>query len=438
MLSLSAAKRRFVLGIRAMPELSVLIVNYNSWRECVQAIATLREFGPTRPDGSAMPFEVIVVDNLSPRQSPGMIASVERELKLLREQQGDEKAGVLVMHTENSGYSKGMNLALSHSRGKWILVSNPDVLFSDGLVSSLLRQLENDPKVGIAVPKGFWDTDYSGHLPPNTLPTIGDAWAEVFGVYSSRFRQWRVKRLVKQWQRVWQSDQPVALPMMSGCMFLVDRDYFESIGKFDERYPLYYEDADLSVKIIKSGRTITQVPDAHLVHFVNRSGMSDLETMWSRHAESRGKYYRKWYGFLGKLTLSMTGWVLNSKMLSRCRQIRAREPYIDLGQTQKPPVLKLPRKCERYLVLMSLDLRFFLSAGIYGSGDEWTPSANAFKVFVNANFFFCVFDISNDKPEFLGTWRYYCMSHLGVPVPMPDALVPEDQEPGQATEKGPS
>lgn len=412
-----------------MPELSVLIVNYNSWHECVQAIATLREHGPTRPDGTPMPYEVIVVDNLSPKQPPKGIAAVERELAEVRRQQNDDKAGVLIMHTENSGYSKGMNLAMSHSRGKWIVVSNPDVLFSDGLLSRLLRRAESDPKLGIAVPKGFWDVDRSGHLPPNTLPTIGDAWAEVIGVYSSRFRHWRVKRLVKQWQKVWNATEPMALPMMSGCLFLVDRDYFESIGKFDERYPLYFEDADLSVKIIKSGRTITQVPDAQLVHFVNRSGMSDLETMWARHATSRTKYYQKWYGWLGKLTLSMTGWMLNNKLLAGMRKIHPREPYHDLGQTSEPPVLKLPRKCERYLVLMSLDLRFFLAAGIYGSGDSWTPSENAFQAFVNANFFFCVFDVSNDKPEFLGTWRYYCMSHLGVKVPMPEEVPGPSPEP---------
>jgi N-acetylglucosaminyl-diphospho-decaprenol L-rhamnosyltransferase len=400
-----------------MPELSVLIVNYNSWRECAQAIASLRQHGPTRPDGSKMPFEVIVVDNKSPQQSPKLIAWVENELAQLCEQQGDAQAGVLIRHNENGGYSKGMNLAMSHSRGKWILVSNPDVLFADGLISKLLRHLENDPKAGIAVPKGFWDTDHSGHLPPNALPTIGDAWAEVFGVYSSRFRHARVNRLVRGWQRVWQAEQPIALPMMSGCLFLVDRSYFESIGKFDERYPLYYEDADLSVAIIKSGRTITQVPDAHLVHFVNRSGMSDLETMWARHGESRGKYYRKWYGLLGKFTLAMTNWLLSNKTLERFRRVHPRAPYIDLGESSTPPVLKLPRSCERYLVLMSLDLRFFLAAGIYGSGDQWSPSDKAFEVFVNATFYFCVYDLSGHAPEFLGTWRYYCMSHLGQALP---------------------
>jgi GT2 family glycosyltransferase len=45
---------------------------------------------------------------------------------------------------------------------------------------------------------------------------------------------------------VWTSRAPLALPMMSGAMFLIERAFFERIGRFDERYPLYYEDADLS------------------------------------------------------------------------------------------------------------------------------------------------------------------------------------------------
>ena len=73
------------------------------------------------------------------------------------------------------------------------------------------------------------------------------------------------------------------LNMMSGCLFLMERGYFESIGRMDERFPLYYEDADLSRRILRSGRTLTQVPDSRLVHFVNRSGQTDFETMMRRH-----------------------------------------------------------------------------------------------------------------------------------------------------------
>jgi len=406
-----------------MAELSVLIVNYNSWNECAQAISSLRRHPPTRPDGSPMPYECIVVDNDSPRQIPKQIESVERELQLLRDELGDERAAVLVRHNENGGYSKGMNLAFAHSRGRQILISNPDVVFLEGLVPRLQRALENDPKIGIAVPKGFWDTEFEGRLPPNTLPTLGDAWGEALASYSAWWTRRRARRFLRRWIEVWDTEQPVALPMMSGCLFLIDRDYFESIGKWDERYPLYYEDADLSVTIRNSGRTITQVPDARLVHFVNRSGMSDLETMWERNRISKERYYDKWYGLRGRLTMKACRWLVSNKLLARFRRVPPAPPYTDLGESDQKPRLQLSRSCERFVVLMSLDMRFFLAAGLYGSGDHWTPSDTVFDGFVNANFFFQVYDLSNGEPELLGTWRYYCQRHLGVSVrPVEEAV----------------
>jgi N-acetylglucosaminyl-diphospho-decaprenol L-rhamnosyltransferase len=400
-----------------MVELSVLIVNYNTWRECAGAIASLRQHGPSRPDGTPMPFECIVVDNLSPQRDPALIAAVEHELRLLAAQQQDPRAGRLILHTENSGYSKGMNLAYAQARGRWILVSNPDLLFGPGLIPRLQRHLENDPAAGIVVPKGFWDAEFAGHLPPNTLPTLVDAWLQALGEYSRTLGRWYSRKLTRQWLAVWDAQRPLALPMMSGCLFLIDREFFERIGKFDERYPLYYEDADLSVKICKAGRTITQVPDAQLVHFVNRSGMSDLETMWARHHLSRSSYYAKWYGAFGTWTLRLTKSLVGSKWLKRFRNFAPVEPFTDLGESVERPVLQLSRHCERFVVLTSLDPRFYLAAGTYGRGDRWTLSDAAFAMFVNTTFFFAVYDLSGGRFERLGTWRYHSLSHLGQAVP---------------------
>jgi N-acetylglucosaminyl-diphospho-decaprenol L-rhamnosyltransferase len=400
----------------ARAELSVLIVNYNSWRECAHAVATLRCNGPTRPDGTPMPFECVVVDNRSPRREPAAIAAVERELALLAEQQRDPRAGRLVMHHENGGYSKGMNVALGHARGRWILVSNPDVLFLPGLVPALQRHLERDPRAGCAVPKGFWDPERAGRLPPNTLPTLTEVFWTTLGAFVPRVSHWYAKRLARGWLRVWTAERPLALPMMSGCMFLIERSFFERIGRFDERYPLYYEDTDLSVAIRKAGRTVTQVPDAHLVHFVNRSGMSDLETMWQRHRTSRRLYYRKWYGALGSAVVKAADALLAAKWAQRFRRFRHATPLVDLGDTDQPPVLDLGRDCERYLVLMSLDARFYLAAGMLGSGRTWTPSPVGFAYFVSATFWFTAYDLSGGRFERLGTWRYHCLSHLGQSV----------------------
>ncbi|MCA8976911.1 MAG: glycosyltransferase family 2 protein [Planctomycetes bacterium] len=421
-----------------MPELSVLIVNYNTWRECIGAVRTLREHGPVRPDGTPMPFECIVVDNCSPMRAPGQQQALEAELRLLAEEQGDAEAGRLIMHPENGGYSKGMNLAFAHSRGRWILVSNPDLVFTPGLIERLQRHLENDPKAGIVVPKGFWDLGFSGRLPPNTLPTLTDVVITTLATYSPRLSEWHARRLARSWLRVWQADRPLALPMMSGCLFLIERSFFESIGLFDERYPLYYEDADLSMKIRKVGRTVTQVPDAELAHFVNRSGMSDPTTMWQRHDQSRVLYYEKWYGRLGTAMLRWSQKIMSSPRLARWRRQAPHGPVHDLGASVDRPVIELPRHCDRYLLLMSLDPRFYLSGGMLLSGQRWTPDDRMWSNFHYATFYYTVYDLTDGRFEQLGKWRYQCLSHLGEPTPagLQDRAQKAAQEATVAAEAG--
>ncbi|MBX3463889.1 MAG: glycosyltransferase family 2 protein [Planctomycetes bacterium] len=400
-----------------MAELSVLIVNYNTWRECAAAIASLRQHRPTRADGTPMPFECIVVDNLSPRRSDAEIAAVERELRLCGEQQGDPAAGRLVLHTENGGYSKGMNLAFGHSRGRWILVSNPDVVFTAGLIDALLRHLERNPGTGCAVPKGFWDPGLEGHLPPNTLPTLRDVALTTLGEFSPRLSHWYRRRLQKSWVRVWTAQRPVPLPMMSGCLFLIGRDFFDAVGRFDERYPLYYEDTDLSLTIRRAGRAVVQVPDAHFVHLVNRSGMTDVGTMTSRHDVSRALYYRKWYGRLGAWTLAWSRWLLRDPRLARWKRPPSPGPVEDLGESVERPVIRLPRHCDRYLLLLSLDARGYLSGGMFGRGQQWTPSDTMWSNFACTTYFFEAIDLSGGRFETIGRWRFRSLSHLGEPMP---------------------
>lgn len=395
------------------PELSVLIVNYNTWRECAQAVRSLLQAPPTRPDGSTMPFECIVVDNLSPQRDPVRIAELQAALAEVGEAMGDPEAGRLILHDENGGYSKGVNLCHRHSRGRWLLVSNPDLVFPPGCITALQRHLERDPRAGCVVPKGYWDPDFMGRLPPNTLPTPKDLVLTTLGEFSRRIRRSYGRRLARSWVRVWEADRPLALEMMSGCLFLIERSFFESIGRMDERYPLYYEDADLSVTIRRAGRTVTQVPDARLVHFVNRSGQTDFSTMMTRHDQSRVLYFRKWYGRFGTRLLQ---WCSDLVRTSRLRRLRKQAPdgaFTDLGASTEPPEIRLPRSCERFLLLMSLDSRFYLSGGLFGSGDVWRPSPSMFANFSATVYWYRAFDLSGGRFRELGTWRYQCRRHLG-------------------------
>ena len=88
-------------------------------------------------------------------------------------------------------------------------------------------------------------------------------------------------------------------------------------------------------------------------------------------------------------------------------------------------MLELGRQCERFLVLLSLDARFYLAAGLIGSGARWTPSPAAFDLFVSATYYFAAYDLTGGRFQRIGTWRYTCLSHFGVPVPGTAVSKPE-------------
>ncbi len=383
-----------------MVELSLLIVNYNSWRLCVEALQSFAEHPPRRADGSAMSWEAIVVDNASPMRDPEGEAEVAR----LCEATG----GRLVRHDENSGYSKGMNLALSHARGEWLLVSNPDVAFLANTVDPLLRAMERDPRIGTAMPCGFLDKSRKTRLPPNILPTLRDllgvTLADVWPGWCRRYSRKRTREAVRVWGA---GEQDVDIAMLSGACFVVRRSDLGAFGGFfDERFPLYYEDTDLSMRILRAGRRIVQVGGAELVHFYDRSGQTNHEEKMRRYWASRRLYYEKWYGRLGAWIYDLTRKLLESKWGDQRKQLNPHPDFHDLGQSHGKPVIRLEKPRQRFLVEMALDPKFFLAAGLFGSGAEWSPPDETMASFGPTTYWFRVVDLDDVRQPVLGIYRY--------------------------------
>src|SRR6185503_2567299 len=157
-------------------------------------------------------------------------------------------------------------------------------------------------------------------------------------------------------------------------------------------------------------------PDAHLVHFVNRSGESEMTTVWQRRDVSRRLYYRKWYGAPGLWLLRACDALVRARWCRWLRKLPPHGPMQDLGATSERPRLELPRHCESFLVLMSLDPRFYLSGGLFGSGSHWTPSDVMFSNFSPTTYYYRAYDLSYGRFEELGMWRYTCVYPL-APVP---------------------
>jgi len=386
------------VGGEAEVGLSILFVNYNSWEMCVGALESLAAHPPSTRDGSPMSYEVIVVDNNSPQRHE---AAEARLSELLAEMNGR-----LIMHDENSGYAIGMNLAYAESSGRYVLVSNPDVAFQEGCIDGLLRHLEQTTDVGAAAPEGYLDRGLHCHLPPNILPTLGDLWATTLVGLSRRYmRRYSARRTADE-LRVWGATEPVELVQLSGCCFLMERSFIEQIGLFDPRFPLYYEDTDLSRRIVKAGRRIVQVTGCKLVHFYDRSGQTDHDEAMRRYWISKRSYYRKWYGWFGGVFFDLNRWLLATGWAKR----RAARPlYPDLQFVEASidaPTVRLPRHMKRFLVEISLDPRFYLAAGTFGEGDSWTPTEEIMGALGPTTYYLRVCDVSEGVAEQVAIYSY--------------------------------
>lgn len=379
--------------------LSALFVNYNSWRVCVDAVRTLRDNVAELQAERPLRLQVVVVDNASPQRDPEAEAELEALLA--------EIHGKLIRHDDNGGYAKGMNLAYQHAEGDLILVSNPDVVFQPGCMRELITAFDRHPKAGAVAPEGFWDPTLEMKLPPNILPTRGDLISLTLAAISLGWLRRYMRRRTKEALLTWDASSDVSLPMLSGCCFLMRRQTIEQIGFFDERFPLYYEDTDLSMRIRKAGLQIVQVQAAQIVHLYNQSGQTDSGLAMERYWISRRLYYQKWYGRLGTFLYDRCKWFLATGFAKRRAHKRQHPQITDMGvHLDERPRIQLPRPADRFMVEMCLDDNFYLATCAFGSGQEWSPGDVLFGHMWSATYYYRVLDLSSGKPVELGLYKY--------------------------------
>ncbi len=372
-------------------------MNYNSWRVLANALESLRAHPPTRADGSPMPYEAIVVDNASPQGDE----EAERRVEQLVAQLG----GALVRHGENSGYAQGMNLAFGRASGAYVLVSNPDVLFEPHCFERMLRYLEAHPEAGAVTPETFADRGLESRLPTGITPKLEDlVWLPLAAVSARVVRRYCDRRR-PGFLRVWDAEGDIEMEMFAGWCFLIRRSVIDEVGFFDERYPLYFEDTDLSLRVLAAGHRIVQVCGAKIVHLYNRSGSTDPELAMQRWRTSRELFFRKWHGRFGGLVHALSTRFEGLSFTQRRARI---PPYRDIAPADWDdgvPVVRLPRAYERFLVELAYDPYFFLAAGAFGRGERWSPSASMLAE-MHSPVYVRVIDLSDGLGDELGVWQF--------------------------------
>jgi GT2 family glycosyltransferase len=141
---------------------------------------------------------------------------------------------VRVVADANLGFGVANNRAAALARGRWLVFLNPDTAVEAGWLDRLLEPLADGPALATA------------RIVLMDRPELIDACGNevhVSGITVCR-RHGRAAAPAAATERIL---------AVSGAAFAIDRASFERLGGFDERYFMYLEDTDLSLRAAIAG-----------------------------------------------------------------------------------------------------------------------------------------------------------------------------------------
>ena len=192
----------------------------------------------------------------------------------------------------NLGYGRAHNIAIraAHSRSKYSLIMNTDILYSPDVIERLKAILDSQPKAALVAPKIRYP-DGALQYVCRLLPTPTNVFLRRFLPTST----WTTRADHRYELRWWDHNNVANIPFLQGSFLLLRTDICNAIGGFDERFFLYAEDIDLCRRLHQIAETL-YVPDVSITHEYRRHNKHTLLGTW--HAiYSHFQYFNKWGWF---------------------------------------------------------------------------------------------------------------------------------------------
>lgn len=167
----------------------------------------------------------------------------------------------------NVGFAAACNLAFAQSRSKFFMLLNPDARITEADLLRLAQTLEENPGWGAVSPQIFWNDARSFVLPPAYPQTPWHSMALALSTRWATLARWRARRDWQQATRKLGAGSAFAVDFLAGAALLVRRSaVLDSGGLFDPRYFMFFEDADLSLRLRRHGYGLAMASQASAVH----------------------------------------------------------------------------------------------------------------------------------------------------------------------------
>jgi GT2 family glycosyltransferase len=242
-----------------IPSVWIIILNWNGGEETLACLAALR--------AATYPAQALVVDNGSQDGSLERIVASFPEVAVLP---------LGSNHGFSAGVNRGIELALARG-AEYVLLLNNDSRPAEDMLELLVSFAEAQPACGLASPS-IYQIDH-----PERFWVVGGRWT----IYGIMHEGWDT---LDSGQYV----GPTRFDIVFGTALLIRRAVLERIGNFDERFFVYYEDADFSLRARRAGFSAFVVPQARLWHAGSYSTRNRHYLKEFYFSRSRTLFFRKY------------------------------------------------------------------------------------------------------------------------------------------------
>jgi GT2 family glycosyltransferase len=197
---------------------------------------------------------------------------------------------------KNLGYGKAHNIAIRRSIGtyNYHLICNPDIAIPEGAISKMTGFMDAHPDVGLCMPK-LVGPDGEMQYCCRRSPVVLDYVSQILLPGS-----WGRSRRNELEMRSCDYDKKMDVQCLSGCFMLFRSEVLKTLGGFDERFFMYFEDFDLSVRSRLKARNV-YFPDAYVIHERQSAHKRSLRLRFA-FARSAFRYFSKWGWFSSRVS----------------------------------------------------------------------------------------------------------------------------------------
>lgn len=243
------------------PSVFILILNWNNYKDttgCVESVLKINY-----PN-----FRIVLIDNGSNDTSEEILRKRFPQLMLL--QTGD-----------NLGFTGGNNIGIKYAlkqKADYVLILNNDTVVEPGFLEPLVNSGEEDKNIGLINPLIFR-----------------------FGTDAIDFAGGKISKFTS---RALHTDNLLEKPdYLTGSCLLIKREVFEKIGLLDERFFLYFEDVDFSLRAKEANFKLKVEVSSKILHKISATTGKNYNPR-NVYYTTRNSYYfiSKHFSWLEKVT----------------------------------------------------------------------------------------------------------------------------------------